>query len=347
MRLPMIRFMAQVVALCTVLPACTPGVEVTVLGGSTMATSYAVRLADPVANREGLGRQIQVRLDEIDNRMSTYIAESDVTRFNNSDSTDWFPVARSTCEVVALSLSVSALTEGAFDITVGPLVNLWGFGPDGQIDEPPAPDLLAAAREVTGYEAVSTDCRQPALRKSRAGIRIDLSAVAKGYAVDVLADALEAEGYRNYLVEVGGEMRIAGTKPDGEGWRVGIEAPVREHRDVYDALAVTDTAVASSGDYRNYVEIDGRYYSHTIDPRTGAPVTHATGGVTVLAATAGYADAMATALLVLGAEDGLELAERENIAALFLTRTAGDVSATVSSRFDARRRGPETSREIP
>lgn len=343
----MFRLLAPAVALCTLLSGCTPSVEVTVLGGSTMGTSYAVRLADPVANSEGLGREIQLRLDEIDNRMSTYLAESDVTRFNLSASTDWFPVARSTCEVVALSLSVSALTNGAFDITVGPLVDLWGFGPDGQIDEPPAPELLAETREVTGYEAVSTDCRRPAIRKSRARIRIDLSAVAKGYSVDVLADLLKAKGYRNYLVEVGGEMRIAGTKADGEAWRVGIEAPVREQRDVYDALDVTDTAVASSGDYRNYFEIDGRFYSHTIDPRTGAPVTHATGGVTVLAATAAYADAMATALLVLGADDGLELAERENIAALFLTRTAGGVSATVSSRFDARRRQAETPRETP
>ncbi len=342
----MIRPLATAVALCIVLAGCTPGVEVTVLGGSTMATSYAVRLADPVADSETLGREIQLRLDEIENRMSTYITESDVTRFNNSPSTDWFAVAPGTCDVVALSLSVSALTDGAFDITVGPLVDLWGFGPDGQIDTAPAPELLAATRDVTGYEALSTDCRQPAIRKGRAGIQIDLSAVAKGYAVDVLAESLEAKGYRNYLVEVGGEMRLAGTKPDGEAWVVGIEAPVREQRDVYEALAITDTAVASSGDYRNYLEIDGRFYSHTIDPRTGAPVTHATSGVTVLADTAAYADAMATALLVLGAEDGLELAERENIAALFLTRTADGVSATVSSRFDARRRGSETSRDI-
>ena len=347
MRLPMFRLLATAVALSAILPGCTPGVEVTVLGGSTMATSYTARVADPVADSESLGREIQALLDEIEHRMSTYVDESDVTRFNRSTTTDWFPVASSTCEVVLLWLSVSTLTGGAFDITVGPLVDLWGFGPNGEIDATPAPELLAATRERTGYAGVSADCSQPAIRKDRGELEIDLSAVAKGYAVDVLADMLDAHGFENYLVEVGGEMRVAGTKPGGEAWRVGIEAPVRDRRDVYDALGITGTAVASSGDYRNYLEIDGRFYSHTIDPRTGAPVAHTTGGVTVLAPSAGYADALATALLVLGAEDGLELAERENIAALFLTRTADGVSATVSSRFDALRRGSATLRDTP
>jgi thiamine biosynthesis lipoprotein len=343
----MIFLLAPAMTASAVLTACTPAAEVTVLGGSTMGTTYTARLADPVADSQTLGREVQAHLDELDNRMSTYLAESDVTRFNRSESTDWFPVALSTCEVVLLSLSMSALTGGAFDITVGPLVDLWGFGPAGEIDEAPAPALLAATRERTGYAGIEADCSQPAIRKDRPGLEIDLSAVAKGYAVDAMADRLEAEGFANYLVEVGGEMRIAGTKAGGEPWRVGIEAPLRDRRDVYDAIGVTNTAIASSGDYRNYVEIDGQFYSHTIDPRTGAPVTHATAGVTVLAPSAGFADALATALLVLGVEDGLELVERENIAALFLTRTGDGVEATASSRFDAVRRESQTSRETP
>ena len=328
--------------------ACTPAVDpVTVLGGATMATSYTVRVADPVADREQLEHEIQARLDTIEALMSTYIDASDVSRFNASADTGWMPVDAATCEVVALALRVSEQTGGAFDITVGPLVDLWGFGPDGAINEPPAAEALAAARSRTGYAGIGTDCEQPAIRKDRAGLAIDLSAVAKGFAADAVADDLAASGIANFLVEVGGEMRIAGTKPGGEPWRVGIEAPVRERVDVFSALEVRDIAVATSGDYRNYFEKDGRFYSHTLDPRTGAPVTHSTGGVTVLAKTAGYADALATALLVLGAEHGLELAERENIAALFLTRSADGIASVASSAFEAHRRHAATTRETP
>lgn len=338
--------LAAVVLLCAT--ACTQTADpVTILGGSTMATSYTVRIADPGVDRERLQREIQARLDTIEDRMSTYIGDSDVSRFNASANTDWIPVDAATCEVVALALRVSEQTGGAFDITVGPLVDLWGFGPDGAINEPPAAAALAAARSRTGYTGIAADCGQPAIRKDRASLAIDLSAVAKGYAADALADGLSAGGIDNFLVEVGGEMRVAGTKPGGEPWRVGIEAPVRERLDVFAALEVRDVAVATSGDYRNYFEKDGRFYSHTLDPRTGAPVTHSTGSVTVLAETAGYADALATALLVLGAGHGLELAERENIAALFLTRSADGIDSVASSAFEAHRRRAATTRDSP
>ena len=338
---------AAVIALSLhALAACAPATEpVTVLGGSTMATSYTVRIADPVADRQHIQHEIQRRLDAIEALMSTYIDDSDVSRFTASSDTGWIPVAAATCEVVSLALTVSEQTGGAFDITVGPLVDLWGFGPDGAISEPPPASALAAARGRTGYTGIAADCDRPAVRKDRAELAIDLSAVAKGYAADEVAEGLEAEGIANYLVEVGGEMRLAGTKPGGEPWRVGIEAPVRERLDVFDALAVNDIAVATSGDYRNYFEKDGRYYSHTLDPRTGAPVTHNTGGVTVLAESAGYADALATALLVLGAEHGLELAERENIAALFLTRSADGIDSVASSAFEAHRQHAATKRD--
>ena len=157
-----------------------------------------------------------------------------------------------------------------------------------------------------------------------------------------MAALLEQAPAQNYLVEIGGEMRLRGSKPDGAPWRIGIEAPDREQRAVYDALALTDAAVATSGDYRNYVEIDGRFYSHTIDPRTGNPVEHATAAVTVIAESTAVADAMATALLVLGSGDGLTLAERENIAALFIDRSAAGVESIASTGF-AERRGHATN----
>ncbi len=326
--------------------ACSPEADpVTVLTGSTMATSYTVRIAEPVADRERVQAAIQAQLDTIEGLMSTYIDDSDLTRFNASAASEWIPVDQATCEVVAVALAVSEQTGGAFDITVGPLVDLWGFGPDGAISEPPPADQLAAARDRTGYAGLAVDCDRPAIRKDRAELAIDLSAIAKGYAADVVAGHLLASGIAHFLVEVGGEMRVQGEKPGGESWRVGIEAPVRERLDVFGALEVSDIAVATSGDYRNYFEKDGRFYSHTLDPRTGAPVTHNTGGVTVLAGNAARADALATALLVLGAEHGLELAERENIAALFLTRSADGIDAIESSAFEAHRRRSATTRD--
>ncbi len=320
-------------ALLVLCVACQQAPAVTTLRGGTMATSYSVRIADPVTDGDALARDVQRVLDDIEANMSTYIDSSDVSRFNASASTDWFAVDRGTCDVVAIALAVSERSDGAFDITVGPLVDLWGFGPDGSISSPPGSDLVNAALDRTGYAKLFVDCERPAIRKELPELEIDLSAVAKGYATDAVADTLEAAGYANYLVEVGGEMRVRGSKPDGSRWRIGIEAPERERRDVFDALDLVDTAVATSGDYRNYFEKDGRYYSHTIDPRTGAPVTHATGAVTVLAPTAAEADATATALLVLGGDDGLAMAERENIAALFLIRTADGIEALATSRF--------------
>ncbi len=348
MPFPSLRQAAMPALVLLALVACAPAAEpVTVFTGSTMATSYTVRITDELTDPEATRQAIQQLLDTVEGLMSTYIDDSDVSRFNASQATDWFPVDAATCEVVALALRISKETGGAFDITVGPLVDLWGFGPDGAIDEPPAADVLAAVRDRTGYAGLATDCDQPAIRKDRPVLAIDLSAIAKGYAADVIADELEADGFANFLVEVGGEMRIAGTKPRGEPWRIGIEAPERERLDVFGALELADVAVATSGDYRNYFEKDGRFYSHTLDPRTGAPVTHSTGGVTVLASTSGYADALATALLVLGAEHGLELAERENIAALFLTRSADGIESTASSAFEARRQRNATTRDTP
>jgi len=318
--------------------ACSRPPVVTYLRGATMATSWSVQVADRVEDRDALRGSIQSSLDRIEALMSTYMPASQVSRFNASTSTDWMPVNRQTCDVVHLALDISEQSGGAFDITVAPLVNLWGFGPNGTITDRPSRERIDTVRERTGYRRLEADCTRPAIRKSHPDLEIDLSGIAKGYAADAVAMLLERDSLNSFLVEIGGEMRLKGSKPDGSPWRIGIEAPEREQRAVFDALALTDAGVATSGDYRNYLEIDGRYYSHTIDPRTGNPVEHATAAVTVIAENAAFADAMATALLVLGSDDGLALAERETIAALFLNRTAAGVESIASTGFAEQRR---------
>jgi len=297
-----------------------------------MGTQYSVQLvaANPDA---ALAADIGARLDRIEALMSTYREDSTVSRFNASPSTDWFTVPEALCDVVAEAIDVSVQSGGAFDITVSPLVDLWGFGPGGGGGQPPSRDTIDALLGATGYDKLETDCSLPALRKASASLRIDLSSIGKGRGIDDVAELLDARGIADYLIEIGGEVRARGQKPAGERWRIAVEAPLYEERRIVTAFALDDTAVATSGDYRNFFESGGRYYSHLLDPRTGAPVEHGTAAVTVIADTATRADALATALLVMGKADGYLLAERENIAALFVERIDGDIVAEPTSRF--------------
>ena len=226
------------------------------------------------------------------------------------------------------------MTDGAFDITVGPLVNLWGFGPGDSIAEPPSDAEIRALLDSVGHQHLQADCEQPALRKALPGLVLDMSAFGKGYAADAVGDQLDAKGYANYLVEVGGELRVRGHNARGEKWAIGIEAPLVDQRRPYAVVRLTDTAVATSGDYRNYFEADGTRYSHTIDTRTGRPITHSLASVTVVDPRGYRADALATALLVLGPEQGMQLATRENLAVLFLLRGESGFDEQASPAFE-------------
>ena len=241
------------------------------------------------------------------------------------------------CAALENALAISRLSDGAFDITVGPLVNLWGFGPDGQVTRPPDPATLETVMQSVGYEGLATRCETPAVRRSVAGLYIDLSGWAKGLAVDELALLLDAQGHDNYLVEVGGELRVSGHNATREKWAIAVEAPSTTERRPHSILRVTDTSVATSGDYRNYFEFDGRRYSHTIDARTGWPVSHSLAAVTVVSESAAFADAMATALLVLGPDAGPELATRLELAGYFLVRRDSEIEALATPAFDALR----------
>jgi thiamine biosynthesis lipoprotein len=240
--------------------------------------------------------------------------------------------------MVSAALDMSATTQGAFDITVGPLVNLWGFGPPDQEDELPTGEEISAALENVGYQMLETDCDHAVLRKTSADIYVDLSGWAKGHAVDQIAALLEQRQIANYLVEIGGELRVQGHNAEQKKFSVAIEKPLNNNEMSYTLVKLTDVAVATSGDYRNFFEEDGRRYSHSIDPRTGYPVNHELTGVTVIARNTAFADAMATALLVLGPEEGHALAEKLRVAAYFILRTENGIEELSTSQFEQMRR---------
>ncbi len=296
------------------------------LSGPIMGTRYSVKIAGvPAAtDREQLASKVQAELELINSLMSTYDPQSELSRFNAFAGTEWFGVSRSTLEVVGRARSISEKTGGAFDVTVGPLVNLWGFGPEPEPGLVPSPDLIAAQRARVGYARVELREEPPALRKGRPDVYVDLSAIAKGYAVDRVAGLLEKEGLHDYLVDVGGEIRVAGDNAAGEPWRLAVEYPDSGRRAPFRIIRLERGGVATSGNYRNFFELEGQRYAHTIDPRSGWPVSHALLAVTVISDDTMTADAWATALMVLGPEEGLAVAEREGVAALLIS--AGDDS---------------------
>jgi thiamine biosynthesis lipoprotein len=302
-----------------------------------MGTTFSVKVIAPPADLDlaSLQHEIQDTLDAINQAMSTYLDDSELSLFNTSSSTDWVEVSTELCHAVEAAQVISQFTDGAFDVTVGPLVNLWGFGPLESVATPPGDERIARTMDDTGHTKLHTDCGKPALRKDVSGLNIDLSAFAKGHAVDRVADLLDERALIDYLVEIGGELRLRGLNGKSEKWAIAIETPDRTARSVQTVLDLTDTGMATSGDYRNYFEHNGNHYSHTIDPRTGRPVTHNGASVTVVADTAAFADAAATALLVMGPEAGLALAERESIAAYFLLRLGSKFEERMSSLFAA------------
>ncbi len=306
------------------------------LTGSTMGTTYSVKLIAPGEDidKDELQSRITETLAAVDKLTSTWRDDSELSQFNANQSTDWIDVSAEFCIAIESALAVSRASDGAFDITVGPLVNLWGFGPDGERQEPPDTDVLEGVMADVGFEGLEPGCDQPAVRKRSGGMYIDLSGWAKGYGVDRLATVLDDYALKDYLVEIGGELRMRGQNAEGRKWAIAIETPSTTTRQPQSVLRLTDTSVATSGDYRNYFEHDGKQYSHTIDARTGRPVTHDLAAVTVISETAAYADAMATALLVLGPDNGLTLAEDLGIAGYFLVRNKTGIKEITTSSFD-------------
>ncbi|MEZ6149520.1 MAG: FAD:protein FMN transferase [Pirellulaceae bacterium] len=315
------------------------------ISGQTMGTTYSIKLSPAATGTPALthvSQQIEAELASVNAQMSTYLTTSELSRFNQLDSNEWFPVSQETADVVALALQLNDQSDGAFDVTVGPLVNLWGFGPAPRQTQTPSQADIAALLEAVGADKLQVRLAPPALRKTHPALQVDLSAIAKGHGVDRVVNVLERLQFSSYFVEIGGEVRTKGTKPGGQAWQIGIEQPRSDQRSVAEVLLLTDQALATSGSYRNFFEVGGRRYSHTISPKTGWPVEDPIVSASVLADNCALADGVATAMMSAGFDAGLALAERNDWAVMLVRPTAdGEFETIESTAFNRRAVWPE------
>jgi thiamine biosynthesis lipoprotein len=306
--------------------------------GRTMGTGYSIRIAGKVKRSVfyQLVQQIDEALLEVNRQMSTWDPESEISRFNHSASTNMITVSAGFAEVVARALEFSKVTEGAFDPTLQPLLNLWGFGSEGEEHGIPSEADIRSVKASTGWQKISVELPY-SLRKARPDVSLALGAIAKGYGVDAIARILQDGGFENWFVEIGGEVFVQGHNPEGIPWRIGIQYPDIDPMDdrLEGILHISSGAVATSGDYRNYLEVDGSIYSHILDPRTGSAALSDTASVTVYAPNCTDADAMATSLFVMGADEGIKWIEkRQDAEAMFLVRAEnGEIIERFSSGF--------------
>ena len=301
---------------------CDHAPEVVKISGSKFGTSYHITIVADQPAPADLAEQIDAALDVVDLSMSTYKSESELSLFNRLPATETVAASPELWTVLQTSRQVWQQSAGAFDPTVGPLVDLWGFGPQMTNDRIPSDDEIAKALASIGYQYLVLNSDEQTISKALP-LRLDLSAVAKGYAVDQVADLLEMLALPDYLVEVGGEMRVSGLNSKGQPWRIAIETPDAMGQ-VDNIIALESAAIATSGDYRNYFEKDGKRYSHSIDPRTGRPIEHRLASVTVVADHCIDADAWATAFLVMGDEAALEIANQQSIAVYMLVKAKAE-----------------------
>ena len=310
------------------------GVSTVGFSGSTMGTRYRVTISGDGRGTDADHLQAGVEdvLETVNRQMSTYRPDSELSRFNAAVETSWVDTSSAVTHVASRALEISRSTGGAFDPTIAPLVDLWGFGPGAQTASLPDAARIRATLQRTGYAGVDT--ASGAIRKARPDLHLDLSGIGKGFAVDQVAEYLESAGAEHFLVDIGGDMRARRTSADRAAWRIGIEKPATGRRTVHRIIALGDGAVATSGDYRNFFQSGGARYSHIIDPRTGKPVDHDLASVTVIAPTAEEADAWSTALMVLGPGAGPQLAERSGIAAYFITRTEDGLADRPAGGFE-------------
>ncbi|QEM83697.1 FAD:protein FMN transferase [Halomonas binhaiensis] len=305
------------------------------LEGDIFGTFYQVTIADPVdtGQVEEIEQGMLDVLHGIDMSMSTWKEDSELSTFNRSPIGEWQPLSPELMEVLDISRSVYQASGGAFDVTVGDLVNLWSFGPEARPKEIPDEATLEQRLSEVGMDAVELDMDKLEARRLR-DVYVDLSGVAKGYATDKVAEYLESQGISNYMVNLGGEIKAKGHRNGETGlWRIGIEVPQDSTPKAQHIVGLSDVTVATSGDYRHYFEQDGKRYSHTIDPRTGRPITHRLASVTVFHSSNGWADAWATAINVLGEKEGMTLAIEEDLAVMLLVRNGDGWESWVSPAF--------------
>lgn len=301
--------------------------------GQTMGTTYSLKIADPVKDLNSLKKHVAETLEQVNNVASTYRQQSEISRFNRSRSTQWVGVSPLLASWVQSALKVKEITSGSFDITAMKLVDLWGFGPQAVPRQIPDAVTLGAALRDLRKQTLQVRLKPPALKKSHEDMAIDLSGIAKGAGVDMLAQLLKERGYRNFFVEIGGELRTQGKKQHNLPWRVAIERPSSRIRGLQKILQLNTAAMATSGDYRNYFEQDGKRFAHIIDPRSGRPITHQLASVTVIANTCELADAFATAFMVIGLDRAMKIAKEQGLEALFIVRDRGQFKEIATAGF--------------
>lgn len=318
--------------------------QATVLQGQAMGTTWSVTLAVPLdeAGRMAAEAAIDGVLAEVDATLSTWNPHSEISALQRSSDTGWQPVSEPLYAVLKAARAVNLQSGGAFDITVAPLVEAWGFG-QGAVDRgPPSTSALAAALGNVGAGRLELRAQPRSIRKLSPTLRLDLDGIAPGYAVDRISVALVALGFKDHIVELGGEVHCSGRGPQGRPWRIAVEKPLSGERAVQTIVALEDLGISTSGDYRDFRVLDERRISHTIDPHTGAPVTHALASVSVVNSSTMLADAYATALMVLGPEEGYDLSERLALPALFVVRQGGDLVERANPSFAALQAGAAT-----
>lgn len=299
-----------------------------------MGTVYSVTVLEPIghtSDQEKLQLIIDTRLQTLNQQMSTYIDDSELSYLNRTPTDQPVILSEELFEVLLMSIELSWLSGGVFDITVGPLVDLWGFGPQ-QHDLVPTQSAIDEALAGTGYQHLQLNIADSSVSKTQP-VSVDLSAIAKGYGVDKIAELLLAAGYKDFMVEIGGELRLQGMSPRGAPWKIAIEQPDGSFGKVHRAVSIDTGAMATSGDYRNYFEVEGQRYSHTIDPTTGWPIKHTLASVTVITESAAYADGLATAINVMGPERGLLFAEQQQLAVYLIINTEQGFEARFTEAF--------------
>ncbi|MGD8173177.1 FAD:protein FMN transferase [Vibrio sp. TRT 21S02] len=316
-----------------ILAGCDRATEQVHLSGPTMGTTYNIKYipAKESPAPAELQKEIDRLLEEVNDQMSTYRKDSELSRFNQNLSSEAFEVSPQTAAVVKEAVRLNGLTLGALDVTVGPLVNLWGFGPEARPEVVPTDAELSERKAMTGIQHLTV--KGNTLQKDIPNLYVDLSTIAKGWGVDVVADYIQSQGILNYMVEVGGEMRLKGVNREGVAWRIAIEKPSVEERAIQEIIEPGDMAIATSGDYRNYFERDGVRYSHIINPETGKPINHKVVSVTVLDKSSMTADGLATGLMVLGEEQGMKVAEEHNIPVFMIVKTDDGFQELASSAY--------------
>ena len=318
---------------CVVLAGCSKHVDTVSLSGSTMGTTYHIKYIpnDKTPDIQSLHAEVELTLEQVNDEMSTYRPDSELSTYNRLKMGQGILVSPDLIKVVNEAKQINKATAGALDITVGPLVNLWGFGPKkGQL-EPPKPEDIAAARKMVNIDGVVVNGER--LEKGSKALYADLSSIAKGFGVDKVASVFDKYHVSGYLVEIGGELRVKGKKADGSEWKIAIEKPTSEERKVQQVISLGDMAMATSGDYRNYFEENGKRYNHIIDPRNGMPVQHRLASVTVLNKECMVADGFATAMMVMGVKESLALAKKDNLAIMLIEKQDDGFKVHYSDAF--------------